>query len=161
MVAVLLITVGTVLKFSRALEDIPVGCDEFGYLQLAESLEEGTEFGDHRERTYFQPLFDTLVESGFEPHEFTWMITPHAYHYDSDSKKIINQYAPGTSFVLSLFPKNFRQRAFPALILLLWFFVPYLLVWMFRDRSTANGLGIYLLLLFPLLTLHPSLSVEL
>ena len=57
---VVLITVGTYLKFSISHELPPKGCDEFGYLQLAEAFNQDKAYTDLVERSYLSGLKDTL-----------------------------------------------------------------------------------------------------
>ncbi len=100
---------GLALKFSQSHEKMPIGCDEFGYLNLAKSISgQGVS-----EKLYLLQLLDTLRSSSVTEYEIAWMITPHAYHVIPNTNKIINQYPPGTSLILSIFPIQFRQIVFP------------------------------------------------
>lgn len=109
---------GIALKFSQSHEKMPIGCDEFGYLNLAKSFR-GEAISYHEEKTYLKPLLDTLRKSSITENEISWMITPHAYHVLPNTDKIINQYPPGTSLILSIFPIHFRQLVFPFLSIFL------------------------------------------
>jgi len=124
---IVLCTAGTVLKFSASMEQLPVGCDEFGYLNLAKAFNNNRAFTDHAERPWLHGLLDTLRKSGVTENEICWMVTPHAYHVLPGSNQIINQYPPGTSALMSIFPVEIRKILFPGaavlLLLLISFFI--------------------------------------
>lgn len=125
---VALITVGTYLKFSISHELPPKGCDEFGYLQLAEAFNQDKAYADLVERSYLSGLKDTLEKENIIPQLYQWMITPHAYHFSGNGNQIINQYAPGTSWILGFFSADIRQKVFPAFIMLFTLLIPVLLM---------------------------------
>ncbi|MBL0339800.1 MAG: hypothetical protein IPP71_02125 [Bacteroidetes bacterium] len=109
---------GVALKFSTSFERMPIGCDEFGYLNLAKSMDAGKTFTNHSPRPYLPKLIDTLRIKGITENEIAWMVGPHAYHLIPNTYQLINQYPPGTSYLLSLLPQPMRQKAFPALIII-------------------------------------------
>lgn len=115
-----LFTVGTYYKYSIRHEKLPKGCDEFGYLNMAKAISNDIAFQDHAPRPFLEGLIDTLQQEGLKEQEYIWMVVPHAYHLSSTTNwKVINQYPPGTSYVLSWFPLELRQRIFPLLVMLL------------------------------------------
>jgi hypothetical protein len=110
---------GAWLRFSHSHDDMPIGCDEFGYLNQAHAIETGRIFSDHSDRDFLPGLLQHLRDSEVTEQEFAWMIAPHAYHLDPGTGKVINQYPPGTAFVLSLVPLHLRKVSFPATVILL------------------------------------------
>jgi hypothetical protein len=116
---IILATVGVTARFSHLHEDIPIGCDEFGYLNLASAMEEGITYSHHRDVPWLTGLLDTLRNSGITEPEITWMIAPHAYHLLTGTNQVINQYPPGTSFVLRWLPLHLRGVLFPLATMLL------------------------------------------
>ena len=135
----LMVTIGSTLKFSHSHEPMPIGCDEFGYLNLAKSFDEG----QSTDRPYLEGLLDTLRSAGITEPEFAWLITPHAYHIVPGTNSIINQYPPGTSFALSFIPLNWRNILFPSLVMLTLIILPLLF------SKTYLGDWNYLDALFP------------
>ncbi len=111
---------GITLKFSQSHESMPIGCDEFGYLNLSRTFAEGVS----NEGPYFDELLDTLRGKGITEPELAWMITPHAYHIIPGTKLVINQYPPGTSWLLSFIPIEFRKILFPTVALFLLMLLP-------------------------------------
>ena len=110
----LLLSGAFIFNFSKSHNHLPTGCDEFGYLQLSE------EFDKTNERTLFlNPLISDLKEKEFDYREYAWLITPHAYHIAKEKSVPVNQYQPGTSFLLSFFAKDVKQILFPGLVVLL------------------------------------------
>jgi hypothetical protein len=114
----LLLGLGTSYKFNLSQEELPEGCDEFGYLNMAEAFRDNKVFEDHTLRPFIGGLIDTLKNENITEQEYLWMVVPHAYHFSAKTDyKIINQYAPGTSLVLSVFPTKYRQKVFPFLVI--------------------------------------------
>jgi hypothetical protein len=99
--------------------DLPEGCDQFGYLYQAEAARSGTLFGEHTPRPFMQDLTAHLATQVPNHRDFTYMLAPHAYHLDESAGKVVNQYPPGTALLLSVFPKEYRQVAYPACMTLL------------------------------------------
>ncbi len=137
---------GVALKFSTSHEKIPIGCDEFGYLNLSKAITYDKAFADHTNRPYLNNLLDTLRKLNITENEISYMVTPHAYHVIPGTHKIINQYPPGTSLLLTPFPISFRQIIFP-------FVVTFLLILMTLialKLNKENGISLFDLL-FPVL----------
>lgn len=122
---------GITLKYSHSHESMPIGCDEFGYLNLSRTLNEGIT----NERPYFDELLDTLRGKGITESELAWMITPHAYHIVRGTNLVINQYPPGTSWLLSFIPLEFRKIFFPTVVVLLLMLLPLWLSGSLRQRN--------------------------
>jgi hypothetical protein len=95
---------------------LPEGCDSFGYAMQAEAIRQGREFGDHTLRPFLAPLAEHLSSVSANPNDWIWPIAPHAYRYDPETCRLVNQYPPGTSLALALFPKEIRSLVFPALV---------------------------------------------
>lgn len=126
----ILFSIGAYFKFHKQNERLPVGCDEFGYLNMSKAFGEQNFFNDHAPRPFFKNLVDTLQQENIPELEYKWMLTPHAYHFSAQTKgKVINQYPPATSFVLSLIPFEFRKISFPFLTLFLTFLIPFLIAY--------------------------------
>lgn len=117
-----LICIGTTFKFAHTHEEMPVGCDEFGYLNLAKHFDEGK----LTDRSYLPELLTHLRASGITEPELSWMVTPHAYHVLPGTNKVINQYPPGTSYILSLLPYDWRNLLFPLLVMFSFILIPAL-----------------------------------
>jgi hypothetical protein len=92
---------------------IPKGCDEFGYLYQADAISRGCVFDNHTDRPFLPALTKYLDDEGVDSKEYMWMVAPHAYLYDAKAGKIINQYPPGTSIILSVFPWEYRKLVYP------------------------------------------------
>lgn len=131
-------SLGVALKFSQSHEKMPIGCDEFGYLNLARSIR-GETGSMNSEKAYILPLLDTLRNSSITENEIAWMITPHAYHVVPETDKIINQYPPGTSLLLSIFPIQFRQLVFPFLSVFILCFITLLI----KIRLVEKSLNLF------------------
>lgn len=124
-----LITVGVFFKFNKNLEDIPIGCDEFGYLNLAKAFDEGTTYQNHVKRNYINNLLDTLRKNKISEAEIQWMVVPHAYYVINNTNQIINQYAPGTSYLLSFVSLPYRKQMFPTIAILLLLTLTYFTIY--------------------------------
>lgn len=128
---------------------LPQGCDEFGYLFMAKALWDGKLFEDHTLRPFAPQLIEFLRKSSFPLKTYQYVICPHAYHLDSKTFKIINQYPPGTSLLLALAPLPFRQAGFVlfcwilfAVILMAAFYIEPSFSW----KTSALWIGFYVLL---------------
>ena len=110
---------GALLRFYQQHEDLPKGCDEFGYLNQAKAMTEHRTFEDHTNRPWLSGLLDTLRSAGITEQEIAWMVTPHAYHVIPETNTIINQYPPATAFLLQFIPIEWRRQAFPLLAMLI------------------------------------------
>lgn len=102
-------------EFEKHHRDLPAGCDEFGYLNMAKAITQNKLFKNHAERPFDKELLDYLRNTYPNPEDYTHLIAPHAYHYDAKASRVINQYPPGTSLLLSVFPINSRKPIFPAM----------------------------------------------
>lgn len=129
LVLTLLVTV--YVRFYPNHFDLPKGCDEFGYLQLADAISENITFNEHTPRNFLDELIPYLQKKGYTNKDYSWIVGPHAYHYNQDAKKVMNQYPPGTSLLLTALPKSQRQFLFPIVVLAL--FVP--LFWLFKKYN--------------------------
>ena len=136
-------SLGVTLKFSQSHEKMPIGCDEFGYLNMARNIR-GENLSIVSERNYLKPLLDTLRSTSITENEIAWMITPHAYHLVPETNKIINQYPPGTSLLLSIFPIELRQLVFPLICI----FILCLFTIIINSRSPDKSYNLFDLL-FP------------
>ncbi len=99
--------------FNRNEHLLPVGCDEFGYLNMAKAISEGRLFSDHVDRPFADELIHELASKNSNPDSYRWMIAPHAYHLGPNEEKIINQYPPGVGLLLAPFPIEYRRNVFP------------------------------------------------
>jgi len=99
--------------------DLPLGCDQFGYLNLSEDISRGVVFNNPAKRPFESELIQYLEQSDFNYFAYAWMIAPHAHHLDRRGRSIINQYPPGTSLLLSPFPIHLRQVCFAPICLTL------------------------------------------
>ena len=100
-------------RFDGEHTQLPQGCDEFGYLQLANQWSNqsvGTQPG------FKENLVNHLENEGFDYRDYGWMIAPHAHHWHQESAQVINQYPPALSWMLSWFPKEQRQIWFPGIM---------------------------------------------
>jgi hypothetical protein len=115
---------------------LPEGCDHFGYLNMAKAISNGRLLSDHTRRPFHKELVAFLKQSDIPYGEYAWMIAPHAYHVEKNTEKVINQYPPGTSLILSFIPIEYRYVAFPALCA---FFLVVCMLMMFH-WGTISGL---------------------
>ncbi|MEP7320335.1 MAG: hypothetical protein ABI761_00395 [Saprospiraceae bacterium] len=132
-------SLGTSLMFSHYHERIPLGCDEFGYLNLAKAFEEGNTFKLPPQKAYLPGLIDTLRRCSVQDLDFAWMIGPHAHHMIPGTKKLINQYAPGTSMLLLFTNIAWRQITFPAIAIGLFI----LLIFIINRSQIKNRLTLF------------------
>ena len=140
LIVLVLVCAGTSLKYANSHEAMPIGCDEFGYLNLAKTIDEG-----HAEnRLYLKELLTTLRVEGIQEQEFSWMITPHAYHIVPGTDLAINQYPPGTSYLLSLLPIESRNLFFPLLVMVILIVFPVLF-----SKIVFNPTWSYFDIIFP------------
>jgi hypothetical protein len=80
------------LTGARDLE-LPIGCDEFGYLYLARGIAAGTPFETPTRRPFDPVLVEALEREGFALGSYMYLIAPHAYHFDPRARKVVNQSA--------------------------------------------------------------------
>jgi hypothetical protein len=128
---------------------LPQGCDEFGYLFMAKALWAGNLFEDHCRRPFAPELIEFLRKSSFSFKSYQHIISPHAYHLDSKTFKIINQYPPGTSLLLSLAPLPYRQVMFVPFCWILFTLVllgAFYLESSFSWKMSALWIGFYILI---------------
>ncbi len=157
---IITICVGSYLKFHKNQENIPIGCDEFGYMNLAKAMHHNKEFKDHVSRPYLIDLLKTLRDSGYSEQEIDWLIVPHSYYVSPHSNQIFNQYAPGTSYILSIFPVDSMKLFFTPIALLLLLIIP--LITLFKVTKTAWGWPQIILFIFTVfITLTSVFLVEL
>ncbi|MBK1875744.1 hypothetical protein [Pelagicoccus mobilis] len=91
---------------------LPTGCDEFGYLNMAKAISTGQTFADHSQRPFLPELLPALKENIRDPNHYRWMIAPHAYHLAYSEDRIINQYPPGVGLMLAALPLEQRRDAY-------------------------------------------------
>jgi len=151
----LLFAIGASLRFSLNHEQLPQDCDEFGYLNMAKAFSNGIAFKDHTSRPYFDGLIDELKNNNIPELEYRWMVIPHAYHFSKKTNyKVINQYPPGTSYVLSWIPIDIRKNSFPFITVFLSFLLPFLIgLYSFPKTNPVN-------ILFPLSLLMVLMSIS-
>lgn len=142
-------------RFDDFHTELPEGCDEFGYLQLAKTFSNNTlkPAADFR-----VDLVRHLESEGFQYNDYAWLIAPHAHHWHAETEKVINQYPPFTSWYLSLFPKAYRQLFFPLIALLPSFFVFAFLGWVLFRKIHEQFLILMALLVF---AFWPATQIEL
>ncbi len=143
-----LCTTGAYFKFHKNHEDIPIGCDEFGYMSLAKAFDEGTTYQEHVKRPYLPALLDTLRHQGITEREIQWLVVPHAYYVVPGTNQIINQYPPGTSWVLSWIPLAFRQVSFPGIAMFLFLLFPSLALFLTHKEPWPGALLILMIFTF-------------
>lgn len=117
-------SLGAYLKFADNLDKTPIGCDEFGYMQLAKAMDNGNTFNSHTPRTYLPDLLKYLRSNGVTEQELKFTVVPHAYYVLDQSNTVINQYAPATSFLLSLVPIAHRKLMFSFIAMFLLLALP-------------------------------------
>jgi hypothetical protein len=135
--------------------DLPLGCDQFGYLNLSEDISQGKVFTNPEKRPFESELIPYLRQSHFKYHDYAWMITPHAHHLDQRGMRIINQYPPGTSLLLSLFPIHLRQVWFAPICLTLLIFLLLLSLMRGGGNTFPSSVGIITILSCILIFLTP------
>ena len=143
-IIIILCSCGAFLKFHKNQEEIPFGCDEFGYMSLAKAFDEGKAYKNHVERPYLMSLLDTLRKSGITENEIQWMVVPHAYYVVPGTQQILNQYTPGTSYLLSWFSLPIRKQMFPAIGMFLMLLFP---VFAFKFKNKEHWNLVFLILL--------------
>lgn len=140
--------------FRRHLE-LPIGCDEFGYLYLAKGISLGRPFVTPTARPFDPALTKALVSSAFPFRSYQHMIAPHAYHLDPFRHKVINQYPPGTSLLLSLLPFDSAKRGAPPLFALFIMIFVVLAVLLREGRITLFEAGLATLVMLLFLEVDP------
>jgi hypothetical protein len=118
-----LYTIAIVLAFFAAFFNdhlnLPEGCDEFGYLNMAKAVSRGNLFKNHTERPFDSALIGHLRRSPYPYESYAYLICSHAHFIHWKGWKIINQYPPGTGVMLAMVPFEVRKQAFPAIAALL------------------------------------------
>ncbi len=113
------ITFASYHQFGRRDHNLPSGCDEFGYLNMAKAISEGKMFGDHARRPFINELLADLRVEYSNADDYRWMVAPHAYHVSPYRDKIINQYPPGVGLLLAPVPLENRRSAYPMICVLI------------------------------------------
>lgn len=150
----LLVSVLSYSRFARFHNDLPVGCDEFGYLQLAREF-----LGQEpSENPLVEELTAYLKGEGIEYREYGWMVAPHAYHLNATTEKRINQYPPGTSLLLLLIPESYRKKGFAFIVTFLLLIIPIILV--LRYSHTPMSTSFLVLLTGVLMLFVPPFQTE-
>lgn len=150
-ISIFLLVIATVyVRFYKNHQELPRGCDEFGYLHMAEAIENGKLLESHTYRPFIKDLTNHLNGLGFAKEDYAWVIASHAYHLDASSNKIINQYPVGTSALMSLFPKELRQYFFPVVIALLIYLL--VLIVSIKEESVVRSKQFTLVSLFILIS---------
>lgn len=119
-------------EYSNRLTQLPAGCDEFGYMNIAKAFSQGTLFKDHAERPFDKGLLEYLRHSSFDYGSYEYLICPHAYYLHKGMFRITNLYPPGTGMVLSVLPFDKRKTASPAVFALL---LVFFLIFAFTIKS--------------------------
>jgi len=154
----IMIGAGALMRFYHKHEDLPKGCDEFGYLNQAKAMSEHRTFENHSDRPWLPGLLDTLRSTGITEQEISWMIAPHAYHLIPETNTIINQYPPGTAFLLHFIPIEWRKISFPLLAMII-LIISYGLARKDKEKITAQD--ILFTLFLPLIFFSPPFITEL
>jgi len=138
----LLLCAAAYFKFHHNHVNPPNTCDEFGYLQLAQDLELGTTW--QQDPISWRPaLVAKLYQERVPFSGYAWLVTPIAYHIDQPTGRIINQYPPGTSWLLKWLPFQSRQTGFAPLMVLLFLLIPtVVLVALYKSKPMALHLGL-------------------
>ncbi len=157
---ILFASLGVYLKFKDNLDKTPIGCDEFGYMQLAKAMDEGKTFEEHSPRPYLPDLLNYLRANGISETELRWTVVPHAYYVWDGTNKVINQYAPGTSFIMSLFPVSIRKLHFSTLAVIMLIAIPFISIYFIDKRKKFNYAHLALLIFVFYSTLGPPLLAE-
>lgn len=158
-VVAILFSVGTYLKFSSHHEKFPADCDEFGYLNMAKAMSNNLTFEEHTTRKFLKQLINEFKKNNIKQEEYAWMIVPHAYHLsEKTNNKIINQYPPGTSFLLSWIPIEYRKNAFPFLVFLFSFSIPFIIISVYERANIF--LIFYLTIILTLLSISTPFITE-
>lgn len=152
----LLFSIAATLRFSDNHEKLPADCDEFGYLNLAKAFSNNNTFSDHSPRPYLKNLVTELKKNNIPELEYRWMIMPYAYHFSEKTNyKIINQYPPGTSFLISWIPIEYRKKSFPFLVIFFSFLIPFLFFKNAYPSTNKNNILIplsFIIILFSIST---------
>lgn len=135
--------------------DLPVGCDEFGYLYLARGISQGNPFVSPTARPFDPGLIEALKESTFPVKAYMHVICPHAYHLDPGRFKIINQYPPGTPLLLSLLPRDSAKALAPPVFAVFILLTLLLAFGLAEGRLTVFEVGLAVVVTAMLLALNP------
>jgi hypothetical protein len=108
--AALLISAAGAYSKTRQIEEIPWGCDPFGYLSMAQEVRRAAERGDwpnyRIETRQNRLLIEHLKSQGVPQTAWGEMVAPHAHHYFPVSDQVCVQYPPGTGYCLALYPRG-------------------------------------------------------
>jgi hypothetical protein len=154
-----LATVIMVLSFYKSFWrwhiDLPTGCDEFGYMYMAKGIGQGNLFTSLTQRPFDPLLLKALRDSNFNFKSYMFQVAPHAYHLDPHKFKVINQYPPGTSLLLSKLPfPDLKRLAVPV-------FVVFIILFLLLATALGEGKfsffqgGLVILSMTILMTLEP------
>ncbi len=142
-------------EFVKTHLELPVGCDEFGYLYLAKGIRDGRPFTTPTARPFDPALTEALLVSNFGPRSYSHLIAPHAYHLDTAAKKVVNQYPPGTSLLLSLLPFDSAKRLSPPLFALFGLLFVILGLFLREKRLTLFDASLAVLIMVFILAVNP------
>lgn len=134
---------------------LPIGCDEFGYLYMAKGIDQGKLFQSPTSRPFDPGLTNALKKSSFSFNGYTHVISPHAYHLDRATFKLINQYPPGTSLLLSLAPWQAAKRWGPAIFAFFSLVFLALAISLQEGRLSFFGSGLAVLIMTLLMMVGP------
>ncbi|MFL9828777.1 hypothetical protein [Rhodoplanes sp. SY1] len=111
--------IGLVIAFIAMLQqaakyvEIPIGCDDFGYLRQARLFVQHGPAGGLA-TAIADPLTLAVVElakaTGESPEAWQEAVAPHCHHYKPAVDRVVLQYPPGTGALLSVFPEGMRGR---------------------------------------------------
>lgn len=160
LVAALVVT--AIVRFYHRHTDIPKDCDEPGYLEMAEAMHRGKTFDDPVERPFHDGLVQHLQAEEYTVSDYGWLLSPLPYHLEPHTGKLINQYPPGTGFVLSFIPIEHRTVLFPGVLALLFFAISLLALRLLSGSNhTAFQRGAWwTLVLFLLFIMSSPINVE-
>ena len=95
-------------------KEYAVGCDAFGYLQMAQEIRVASAQGRlpdfHLETPHTRALLETLKTEGFPLEQWILAVGPHAHLYFPPIDAVGVQYPPGTALLLSLFPPDYAVQ---------------------------------------------------
>ena len=154
---VLLALLVVVLAVHRRHHDVelPTGCDEFGYVYLARGIAEGRPFDTPAQRPFDRGLLGVVKGSLFGLQSYMELICPHAYHLDPHALKVVNQYPPGTSLLLSLLPSDQAKRLAPTVFAVVILLTLVLGLALQECRVTFFDVNLALVVMMLLLSLDP------
>jgi len=153
--ASLIISVSFYKYFYHYHLELPIGCDEFGYLYMAKAIDQGKVFQSPTSRPFDPGLINALKKTNFSLNDYMHVISPHAYHLDPATFKIINQYPPGTSLLLSLAPWQAAKRWSPSIFALFSLVFLVLAISLSEGRLSFFGSGLAVLIMTFLMMVDP------